>query len=84
MFYSGFYPCKVGLLQQTHFYFLGGTPMTEATTPAKIKQERVPVTAFIGKDTRDALLHIAAEKDLTLSDIVRAACNEYAKKNNEN
>ena len=58
--------------------------MTEATPPAKIKQERVPVTAFIGKDTRDALLHIAAEKDLTLSDIVRAACNEYAKKNNEN
>lgn len=57
--------------------------MTEATTPAKIKQERVPVTAFIGKDTRAALLQIAAKKDLTLSDIVRAACNEYAKNNND-
>ena len=38
--------------------------MTEATTTAKIKQERVPVTVFIGKDTRDALLRIAAEKDV--------------------
>ena len=57
--------------------------MTEATTTAKIKQERVPVTVFIGKDTRDALLRIAAEKDLTFSDILRAACNEYAKKNND-
>ena len=57
--------------------------MTEATTTAKIKQERVPVTVFIGKDTRDALLRIVAEKDLTLSDILRAACNEYAKKNND-
>lgn len=57
--------------------------MTEATTTAKIKQERVSVTAFIGKDTRDELLRIATEKDLTLSDILRAACNEYAKKNND-
>lgn len=55
--------------------------MTEATTTAKIKQERVPVSVFISKDTRDALLRIAADKDLALSDVLRAACNEYAKKN---
>ena len=58
--------------------------MTEATTTAKIKQERVPVTVFIGKDTRDALLRIAAERDLSLSSIIRVACSEYAKKNTEN
>ncbi len=58
--------------------------MTEATTTAKIKQTRVPISAFISKDTRDALLRIAADKDLALSDVVRAACNEYAKKNSEN
>lgn len=57
--------------------------MNEATATAKIKQERVSVTAFIGKDVRDTLLRIAAEKDLTLSDILRAACNEYAKKSND-
>ncbi len=57
--------------------------MSEATATAKIKQERVSVTAFIGKDVRDTLLRIAAEKDLTLSDILRAACNEYAKKSND-
>lgn len=55
--------------------------MAEATTTAKNKQERVSITAFIGKDTRDALLRIAAAKDLSLSDIVRSACNEYAKRN---
>ena len=57
--------------------------MSEATATAKIKQERVSVPAFIGKDVRDTLLRIAAEKDLTLSDILRAACNEYAKKSND-
>ena len=57
--------------------------MTEATTSAKIKQTRVPISAFISKDTRDALLRIAADKDLALSDVVRAACNEYAKKNTD-
>lgn len=57
--------------------------MTEATTIAKIKQTRVPISALISKDTRDALLRIAADKDLALSDVVRAACNEYAKKNTD-
>lgn len=52
-------------------------------TETKMKPERVPVTAFINKDTRDALLRIAAEKDLSLSDILRAACTEYAKKRND-
>jgi hypothetical protein len=57
--------------------------MTETTATAKTKPERVPVTAFINKDTRDTLLRIAAEKDLSLSDILRAACTEYAKKRND-
>lgn len=58
--------------------------MTEAPATTKNKQERVSITAFIGKDTRDALLRIAADKDLSFSDVVRAACNEYAKKNTDN
>lgn len=58
--------------------------MTETTATTKTKPERVPVTAFINKDTRDALLSIAAERDLSLSNIIRAACSEYAKKNTEN
>lgn len=57
--------------------------MTETTATAKSKPDRVSVTAFINKDTRDALLRIAAEKDLSLSDILRAACTEYAKKSND-
>lgn len=57
--------------------------MTEAPATTKNKQERVSITAFIGKDTRDALLRIAADKDLSFSDVVRAACNEYAKKHVE-
>lgn len=57
--------------------------MTETTATVKTKPERVPITAFINKDTRDALLRFAAEKDLTLSDIVRAACTEYTKKHSD-
>lgn len=58
--------------------------MNEATTTKKKVPPRVSITAFISEDTRDALLRIAAERDLSLSNIIRVACSEYAKKNTEN
>lgn len=58
--------------------------MTETIATTKTKPDRVSVTAFINKDTRDALMCIAAAKDLSFSDVVRAACTEYAKKHNDN
>ena len=57
--------------------------MNEATTTKKNAPPRVPITAFISEDTRDALLRIAAERDLSLSSIIRVACSEYAKKNTD-
>ena len=54
--------------------------MNTTTTTVKAKPDRVPVSALINRDTRDALLQIAAKKDLSLSDVLRAAANEYAKK----
>lgn len=35
------------------------------TDNANVKQERVSITAFISKDTRDKLLRIAEDEDLT-------------------
>lgn len=58
--------------------------MNEATTTKKNAPPRVPITAFISEDTHSALLRIAAERDLSLSSIIRVACSEYAKKNTEN
>ena len=41
------------------------------TDNANVKQERVSITAFISKDTRDKLLRIAEDEDLTFSAVVR-------------
>lgn len=57
--------------------------MNEATTTKKNAPTRVPITAFISEETRDALLRIATERDLSLSSIIRVACSEYAKKNSD-
>ena len=40
------------------------------TDNANVKQERVSITAFISKDTRDKLLRIAEDEDLTFSALV--------------
>lgn len=50
------------------------------TDNATVKQERVSITAFISKDTRDKLLRIAEDEDLTFSALVRRALKEYADK----
>lgn len=50
------------------------------TNNANVKQERVSITAFISKDTRDKLLRIAEDEDLTFSALVRHALKEYADK----
>ena len=50
------------------------------TDNANVKQERVSITAFISKDTRDKLLRIAEDEDLTFSALVRRALKEYADK----
>ena len=50
------------------------------TDNASVKQERVSITAFISKDTRDKLLRIAEDEDLTFSALVRRALKEHADK----
>lgn len=50
------------------------------TDNTNVKQERVSITAFISKDTRDKLLRIAEDEDLTFSALVRRALKEYADK----
>ena len=47
------------------------------------KQEKIGISAFISKDTRDKLLRIAAREDLSFSDVVRRALKEYADKKDE-
>lgn len=54
--------------------------MTETANVVNVRQERVLVSAAIPNDTRDKLLRIAAEEDLSFSDVVRRALKEYADK----
>jgi hypothetical protein len=65
-------------MRQAYFYFIW--EVSTMTDNANVKQERVSITAFISKDTRDKLLRIAEDEDLTFSALVRRALKEYADK----
>lgn len=54
--------------------------MANPATKSRKQPDRVSVTAFISKDLFDKLKRLAADKDLSFSDVLRAACREYAEK----
>lgn len=70
----------LSLSDKQFFYFKGGVEMPKADTRNKIGDNTICVGVYVPKITHAQLVAIAKDKQLTLSDIIRAAIREYINK----